>query len=669
MNFVLLPIIVAAAVGIGVLWSNPRRALNRAFFSASVLTVAWLLAIKPALAGEPDLVRSIRLASAVGALFPWQLWWIRISVNPRRRTRAMRMRGTLSWAAVSAVLFCLCFTPSFVRVGAKPNEPVFGGMQLLYVVGVLSAYGFLFARTNREIRRLKGIERLELRTLLIGGVGACVAGVALTSLSAILDLPLQRYAPTAVLVFYGITAWAVSSHRIFDVNHLWWSAARWSIVVFLLSGWWFLCERTLAFVVPPPLNLIVGMASSVLLFLALQRTLRRVFAFAEPSNADSARRKIMLAAREIAESAELNDRLEEILREWTGTDFVQILLPEAGGGALVGKTLAFANESVALRVLQADRWATPESIERRSTDRSHEALGKFMCEHQLGALVTVAGSGAMPVELIVALGPRDNGRPFVWSDIVRLLDLAEVCEHALARAHLSRKAREAEHIASVGMMGASIAHEMRNPLVALSAAAELLEHQYDDPRFRSTFATLITHEVERIQRLSVELKKFSSTPEPTVSAIDVNQVIREAIELMSARVTKCAARVSFSPSEGQGVALADEMALRQVLLNLITNALDAVDGRSGAEVRVSVRHRDHRTIAIDVSDNGPGVSPRQKPKLFTPFSSDKTNGFGLGLAFSARVVRSLRGTISLLETTEPGATFRVTLPCPPHLSS
>jgi signal transduction histidine kinase len=238
-------------------------------------------------------------------------------------------------------------------------------------------------------------------------------------------------------------------------------------------------------------------------------------------------------------------------------------------------------------------------------------------------------------------------------------------EVAISRVQLTKRARETEQVATAGLLGASLAHEIRNPLVALKTFAQLLPERHQDPEFRDEFSKLLQKEVGRIEGLTEQLLKLSSPRKPVLRPIQVNDIVHECASLLKPKFNEVGARLELDLADNGRPVAADSGSIHQVVLNLLVNATQALADRPGERiVRVTTRIHPDRFV-LEVADNGPGVPAKQRERLFQPFSSGKVNGFGLGLALSANIMRVHQGTIALVDTGKPGATFRITLPCPP----
>jgi two-component system NtrC family sensor kinase len=230
---------------------------------------------------------------------------------------------------------------------------------------------------------------------------------------------------------------------------------------------------------------------------------------------------------------------------------------------------------------------------------------------------------------------------------------------AIARANEQLVAQE--RLATIGKMAAHVTHEIRNPLSSIALNLELLEEQLPegDPEARALFRA-IGKEVERLSGLSQQYLAFARSKLPTREPEDVGALVEEAVGFLRLDLEKHGIRVELDVTPGLPQVLCDEGQIKQVLLNLLQNARDAMP--AGGEVRVSV-HPSGDEVVIAVDDQGPGVRSELRERLFEPFYTTKSHGTGLGLAITQHIAASHGGSIAC-ETAPGGDGARFVLRLP-----
>jgi len=229
-------------------------------------------------------------------------------------------------------------------------------------------------------------------------------------------------------------------------------------------------------------------------------------------------------------------------------------------------------------------------------------------------------------------------------------------------AGLRKRLAATERIAARREIARRVAHEIKNPLAPIRAAVETLRRlrARNDAAFDEYFdeaTRTVLDEVARISNIVSEFTRFARLPPPSPAPLDVLEVARQVVGLHAATGTPVELVAEPCPS-----LFADRDQIIQVLTNLVQNALDAVQDRPDARVRVEVRPAQGEQVLLRVQDNGPGVPADLQPKLFEPYMTTKPNGTGLGLSIAERIVVEHAGEIRYTDAAAGGAVFSVLLP-------
>jgi signal transduction histidine kinase len=233
---------------------------------------------------------------------------------------------------------------------------------------------------------------------------------------------------------------------------------------------------------------------------------------------------------------------------------------------------------------------------------------------------------------------------------------------ALAAGRLERlddEVRRLDRLAALGSLASEIAHEVRNPLVTLQTFVELLPERREDPEFLTRYLDVVGSELRRMSRLLDRMVEHACPEAGASATLDVGDVVEGVAELVRLRASVRSVEVELVAS-GRGLrSSVPEDALRQALLNLALNAVDA--SPDGGRVRIDAREEAGR-VAITVSDEGPGIPSTVRERIFEPFFTTRhERSGGLGLAITRRIIEEAGGHIEALLTT-PGAHLRMSLP-------
>lgn len=230
-----------------------------------------------------------------------------------------------------------------------------------------------------------------------------------------------------------------------------------------------------------------------------------------------------------------------------------------------------------------------------------------------------------------------------------------------SRQDLQDELIQANKLATLGQIAAGVAHEINQPVGAIRAHADSagLYLERGDVGGAERVVGQIGPLTERIGAITDELRSFSRKTRSGVVAVGVDAAIDGALLLAGPRLRTAGVRLVRDPEAGGLMVRAERNRLEQVILNLIQNAIEALKDTPDPVLTLSVRGA-ARKVVVRVADNGPGVSPAMAEQLFTPFSSDKPNGLGLGLVISRDIVAGFGGDLSH-EPCAPGAAFVITL--------
>jgi two-component system, NtrC family, sensor histidine kinase HydH len=221
------------------------------------------------------------------------------------------------------------------------------------------------------------------------------------------------------------------------------------------------------------------------------------------------------------------------------------------------------------------------------------------------------------------------------------------------------KMKKAERLSAAGQLAASLAHEIRNPLASISGAAGILQRRTARPEYQQDSLEIIQKESQRLNKLLTGFLNFAKPRSPRVQRTDVKELMLSVLSLVSHTAELNNNTLSYTPPEHGAEIDCDPEQLKQVLLNLVINAVEA--SPSGSEIRLRTLIRESGT-AIEIEDNGSGIPEEAVDRIFDPFFTTKPKGTGLGLAISSMIVSQHGGTLSFHANPRGGTTFRIELP-------
>ncbi len=241
-----------------------------------------------------------------------------------------------------------------------------------------------------------------------------------------------------------------------------------------------------------------------------------------------------------------------------------------------------------------------------------------------------------------------------------------------------------EQLAAVGQLAAGLAHELRNPLMSVKLIVQTAAERGERGLSARDLA-VIEDEVTRLERLLQSFLDFARPPQPKKEAVDVVEVVEKTIGVIRLRALEQDVHIQWSAADQRAMVEADESQLRQVMLNLLLNALDVLPGggnvwididapptlhhgaptaTAAATAKLDEKSQDNRRtqLVVRIADDGPGLSEEVADRVFEPFVSTKETGIGLGLSICRQIVESHDGRIFAGNGPHGGAEFRILLP-------
>jgi signal transduction histidine kinase len=244
------------------------------------------------------------------------------------------------------------------------------------------------------------------------------------------------------------------------------------------------------------------------------------------------------------------------------------------------------------------------------------------------ATVSVVGSGA------------------AWRNVTKSSDL---------QIRLVRASQLNSHLKEMNLAAAGLAHETRNPLNIIRGLAQMISKREDASREIQVKSRDIINEADRVAAQLNEFINYSRPREVRRSATNLNSVIAEVVRALNYDIEEKGVQVQIMAD--QLIIEADEQLLRQALFNLVLNAIQAVPAKG--EIRIGAAKRSALEVSIDISDNGPGVSPDHRAEIFKPYFTTQEKGTGLGLAVVQQIVMAHGWEIEYLPNQPAGAIFRI----------
>jgi two-component system, NtrC family, sensor histidine kinase HydH len=667
---------LAIAVSI-LLRGRPNR--PRLFFAALAFdTGLWYLAQWLYHSGRSDLWA--RWTAVLAVFLPQFALHLFEAIVPEPNRRSMLLR-------VASILV----VPMLVLVLTEHRHGLVRGLVFSYVFGLIAAGLYRLARRG-ERSGSRAVQRRVRFLVLIGALATCFS---LADFLWFVGAPLPPVSAVLSIVFLFVLSESLTRERLVDLYDILGQLLVSTALAFAMGGIFYVFVVLLGGFDTMYLGAILAAIVILLLFEPLRSKAEdythKVF-FRERVDLERAvakARGVLVHTLQVAEMQQIViTALEEsrratgaaiYLRNQLGSDFV---LGLSFGPAALSRIELAAAHPLSERLAQGGAIMFEDIlhqvVEHRRSGRAREAEAdeRLLSSAQLlgpfrtGVCLGIWGEKQELLGLLLVVDDRVRDA-FSPDEGVLLESLAVQIGVVIDNSRQYRRMQERDRLAALGQMAAGLAHEVKNPLGAIKGAAQLLS----DPRDRAgaieqEFVGIILEEVERLDRVVGSVLDYARPSKGELGAVDLNAVVRRTVTVLASdRAEDC--EIVTELSDNLPPVRADAEQLRQVLINLVRNAVQAMGGHGTVRVRTATHAEPPAAIGsppigewveVSVRDAGPGIAPQVLKNLFVPFFTTKDRGTGLGLAISQRMVEEMGGRIEVVSHLGDGATFTVLLP-------
>jgi signal transduction histidine kinase len=563
-------------------------------------------------------------------------------------------------------------------------QSVGGPLYHLFTALVLADFPLAIGFLTHEYRTTSSPQRRQqLRFWLLGALVALPLGI--TQMLPAYGIPFYPLGNLGNAAWAAIVAYAIVRHRLMDVDIVVTKGMAYGTVLFVLIAPAFgvtLWVQRLSFGhIHPDFSFLVlvmlvavGALFPTLRFRAEVRIHRSLFG--EKHEYRAALSAFARSIVRILDRERLMQQLTTALVENLGLNQITVaLFDESKQRFILQHTLGpiandqFPREHPFIDVLARCQDAVlVDELEAASSSAERAVVVETCRRNAWQVCIPLATAGRLIG--FISLGRKGNRDAFFAEDLELLGMLAAETTIALENARLYEELkksqdiiRRADRLSALGTLAAGIAHEIRNPLVSIQTFFQLAPDRLHDEEFFTGFLGMTANEVKRISDLITELLTFARSPTRTLGPLDINQAVERVVPLLEPEARKHNLRLIRELSPTPPVVLADADQIKQVLINLILNAIQAT--QPGGLVSVITRIVDRQGMLsgqLEVSDTGPGISKEQLEHIFDPFFTTKDKGTGLGLSIAHQIAVEHGGSISVESEVGHGTTFVVSLP-------
>ncbi len=270
----------------------------------------------------------------------------------------------------------------------------------------------------------------------------------------------------------------------------------------------------------------------------------------------------------------------------------------------------------------------------------------------------IARLGEGDLHVSVSFSTRNDEIGDLGRNFNHMVDQLRESREEIERLHRTQMSR-AEHLATLGELAAGLAHEIRNPLAGIAGVVEIIGRDLPSTSPARAVVKDVRIEIAQINHILTDLLQTARPHPPQIRRSDLNTTVEHAVMLARQQALSKPIEIVLKKNPELPEAEHDSDQIHQMLLNLLLNAIQAIEGQGRITVEIEARDQ---SAAIIVSDTGRGILPEHLPNIFRPFYTTKGNGTGLGLSLARRIVEEHNGRIDVTSVVGKGSKFEVLLP-------
>jgi signal transduction histidine kinase len=687
-----LNVLAGVILGISVLLKAPRRRESHLFAWFTAGFVAWsLFYILWQLAGsEQEALLFARLLTGAAIFIPLTYVHFVSRLTGRRVSWEILIGYSLAIGLAG-----LSFTPLLVREVAPammfPYWPQPGIAFWPYIVVFLYYTARSWIILFHGLQKATHWRRKQLGYVCFGTVAGWIGG--LTNFLLWLNIPVPPVGNGLALIYIISVGYAMMRFRLVDINLFVIKGLLYLLVVAAVSLIFPVSAWAISTYVPdriPELDKVAYYVGAFLvtlgLFVIAPRLTRKIDNFLEEramgamgSNKHQLREHVRSIST-LSSLTQIFERTTFVVRDSLRVSRVEIYFRHEHDADYRQQAAALPrNPFVAEGRISEDDWLVQLARSSRRAVVVYEVERTDETEPQIQRLERLGVELAVPIHAdqilygLLLCGSRRANQLYSDLDISLLETVCFQIGLTIRARELERRNNQTEKLISLGTLAAGLAHELRNPLVSIRTFTELIGEQGNDPEFRKEFQGLVARDVDRISTIIDHVAAFANNAEAQMGPLQLNRIISDVYEIARAEFKESG--VEFVAEEPQLPNINGNYSqLIQVFLNLFQNAIQALSATASPRITVSflVRERPDRrhTVTVQVADNGAGIAPGVRARIFEPFVTTKDTGqitrhrgMGLGLAIVKRIVEGHSGTIEVSSNPNGGTIFSVEFPC------
>jgi signal transduction histidine kinase len=597
----------------------------------------------------------------------------------------------LTFYIISLIFLVLDFTPLFIKdvrsILSFRHYGIPGIAFPFFVISFASIIGYSHYILIKYFKKSEGQKRNQIRYLLFATIIGFLGGA--TTFLPNFNIEIFPFGFYLISIYVGIMSYAIVKHRLMDINIILKKGTTYALLMILLYVPSFLFILLSQKVFFNKVNYLFSVTISALLILITiffnrikpqtEKVVEQLL-FKDKYDYRETLGTFSKAMVTILDLQSLSNRIIETITQTMRVKKASLFLwnEEKGAYSLFESKNIKMNAST---TLLSKNDPLPHYLQKIGEIIIREELAKGAKISELNDVIKkmslLEAEVGIPLILkgqligIINLGYKFHKDIYSHEDIELLSTLANQTAISIENARLYEDLkksksymRRADRLASLGTLTAGLAHEIRNPLVAIKTLTQLLPERLDDAEFRDQFLKIAAGEVDRISSLVTELLEFARPSDPKLELEDINTILDGMLLLVSTETKKKQINISKDYSSDLPPIRIDREQIKQVFLNILLNAIEATseNGKITVKTRSFIKPGGEPYVQIEFTDTGYGIPEDYLEDIFNPFFTTKSSGSGLGLSISNQIIQEHRGYINVESQLDRGSSFFINLP-------
>jgi len=677
-NLILLFItIINATIGLFVFLKRGRNP-ERAIFSIYVLGLsAWTFGVYVLkIANNSKLIAS-HIAVSGAALMATGFLLFSIKFTEKKENKLLTYLICLPF-----IIFSLAFRQvvSDVKIYPVGFKVEYGILRLFYIIYIWLFFGCGLNILFQSFRKERGLKKIQIGYIFLGTfISALLASITNIILPILGNSKYSAIGPLFTLPFTAFTAYAILKHQLMEIEVI----IKKSIVYSTLVSAVAITYVMLALLLGQYLRNITGFGNVIIIILTaiiivagyrpLEGFLERITDKIFFKGKYDYRKALKELSREICTVMDLRQLLDLIVERLTRVVKIKrVSIFVRSNNLWVGLKSEYFKDGYQTSEIETEideefgKYLGQHS-EIICSETTDERLKRFCDEHEAVIFIPIIGKAGLTG--ILNIGEKLSEDPYTREDLELFSVLSNHASIAIENAKLLEKEKEmqkeldrAERLSALGRFASGIVHEIRNPLVSIKAFFQMFKDKSESEEDKNALSEIAFQEIIRVESLLENMLNFARSPSPRRLYEDIAELLNETVSLVKPEASMRKIKIIINKEDEKlPRILIDAKQLKQVFLNLIYNAMQAMPDGGRLDVEIAQNNSENNLI-LKFNDNGVGIGREEIEKIFDPFYSTKPGGTGLGLAVSCSIIKNHGGEINVSSEPGKGTTFEIRLP-------